>query len=393
MSYDLTVYGTPPAGDGGVDLGALVAAIPGLTLGGAHDEEVTILRGTPSRYAFTVFGPHPIDTEDVPAAALPRVLEPTACWRVIIEGSAASEVPAARRFATGLARTTGGVAVDEQTGDLLGTNGNRRVSWPSGARVDIVELRWFAPAAGRDPQDGPQAWLELAETLLPEALPRRFGNTEPFRYRLDRDGRDRFLDCHREERWLLGFTTGRPAVGGSLGVPSGSPIIADSLSVLAAPLADPRWRTAIRRFFIAYAARRGAILATGELLQGYLLHPGGVSADGVTETRRSMVAPDGVFGLPPDPVWWTWLGNEYLTLVGPRRLIGARRAVGDYLPAVGTRHYPQGAFYAAADAPVHHRDLRRRDDPFPAALRSTAVPVPHQCDEIRPARIRPHFPR
>ncbi|HLS00242.1 MAG TPA: hypothetical protein VK069_11660 [Mycolicibacillus parakoreensis] len=163
--------------------------------------------------------------------------------------------------------------------------------------------------------------------------------------------------------------------------------------MLAAPLADPRWRTAIRRFFIAYAARRGAILATGEVLEGYLLHPGGVSADGETGTRRSMFAPDGVFGLPPNPVWWTWLSNDYLALAGPRRLLGARRPVLEYLPTHRTRRYPQGAFYAATDAPAHHRGLRRRDDPFPAALRSTAVPVPHQIDEIRPARIRPLFPR
>lgn len=392
MSYDLTVYA--PRHADAAELRMIVESIAGLAVQAVDDTEARVVRGKRAAYSFTVFGPYRIEPEDVPAAVLPQVLDPTVSWQVIVEGSIAGEVPFACRFAKKLALAVGGVALDEQSGELLGAGKSRAVPAPSSERVSILDLNWYTPAAGTDPGDGPRLWLELAESLLPEALPRRFGNYEPFQYRLDRDGPDRFLACYRDEKYLLGFTTRRPCLGGNLGVARGAPVVCDHLAVLTDPLRDPHWRNTIRRFFTTYAARRGAVLATGAILRNYLLRSGGAASDGKTENEPTMSAPDGVYGLPPHPVWWTWLGNDYLDLPGKPRLLGRnkpRLLVRDYLPADATRFYPAGAFYAATDEPIHHRDLRRRRDPFPAALRSTAVPGKYALDDLRPARIRPLF--
>lgn len=390
MSYDLTVYA--PGRDIPLDLPALIASTAGLSVEAADDVETKVRRG--AGYSFTVFGPFRIEPEDVPVAAVPHVLEPGLCWQVIVEGSTAAEVPTAVRFAKKLATAAEGVAVDEQSGEPLGTAKFRAVAAPSTGRASIVQLRWYTPTAGSDPVDGPRLWLELAESMLPEALPRRFGNVEPFQYRLDRDGEERFYACFHNEDFSLAFTTRRPCLSGGLGAARNTPTVCDHLTVLADPLRDARWRNTIRRFFIAYAARRGAVLATGSILRDYLVSAGGAASDGTTENERTLSAPDGIYGLPPQPVWWTWLGNAYLDLPGKPRVFPRRKPpplVRDYLPADATHHYSAGAFYAAAEEPTHRRDLRRRRDPFPAALRSTAVPGAYALDDIEPAAIRPRF--
>jgi hypothetical protein len=378
MAYDLTVYAAGSLDDDEVE--TIIESIPGLSVGDSGDHEVTVLRGDHERYAFTVFGPYEIEAEDVPDEVVPHVLDPTTSWRVVVEGSDPADVRPARRFAKGLALAAGGVAVDEQTEDILGARGTRKTTRPTSELVRILELNWYSPASA---PNAPTLWLELARKLLPEALPRRFGSCQPYQHRLDRDGDDGFIASYGASQWghsSASFTATAPCLDGGLYSEPWGGLFVDSLGVLAEPLDAPGWRARVRRFFVEYARRRGSVLATGEVLRNLkLAGPPDLSRDLSGLLRGA----DGILGLPANPIWWTWLGNDYLPLVR------------EYLTPEHTTYYDEGALYAPTDEPADRGQLAALPDPFPKSLRVTAVPSeygPVNAPENRPAASRPTSP-
>ncbi|WP_156688748.1 hypothetical protein [Mycobacterium sp. Marseille-P9652] len=369
MSYDLTVY----AADGlrEKQLEALVESIPGLAVGDSGDHRVTVLRGKREAHAFTVFGPHELEARDIPDDVVAHVLDPTTSWHVVAAGGDTTDVRPARRFAKALAHAAGGVAVDEQTDDILGPRRIRKTARPPAGSVRILDLRWYSPASA---PYAPNAWIETAKRFLPEALPRRFGNAYPLEHRLDRDGDDRFISTYCDVAW---FDATFPCLDGGLYPNEWDRILVDRLRLVAEPLEDPRWRNTVRRFFVEYARRRGSVLATGEVLRGHRLSG---PADPDCDLSASLRGPDGILGLPANPIWWTWLGNDYLPLAG------------SFLPAGQATRYDEGALYVPIERPADRAELARRPDPFPKWLRAVALPsacgfrsVPHNG----PAAIRP----
>jgi hypothetical protein len=378
MSYDLTVYAPTSIDDD--ELEAIVASIPGLAVGDSGDHEVSVLRGKQENYAFTVFGPYEIDPEDVPDDVVPHVLEPTTSWQVIVEGSNPAEVKPARRFAKALAVAAGGVAIDEQTEDILGAKRARKVPRPTSELIRILDVHWYSPKLA---PNAPSLWLELARKLLPEALPRRFGDYYPYQHRLDRDGDESFISSYRATQWGFlspSFTATLPVLQGGLYSPDWGGILIDSIRMVAEPLDDPQWRNTVRRFFVEYARRRGSVLATGEMLRNHkIAGPRDPNQDPSSGLLRGA---DGILGLPAIPIWWTWLGNDYLPLVR------------DYLPPEHTTYYDEGALYAPTDEPTDRGQLAELPDPFPKSLRVTAIPpeYPGNSPTNSPAAIRPTLP-
>ncbi|OBH20924.1 hypothetical protein [Mycolicibacter sinensis] len=360
MSYDFTVYAADHIGADG--LNALVESIPGLSVGDGGGGEISVLRGKRRNYSFTVFGPHRIEPEDLPDDVVPLVLDPTTSWQVIVEGSTPTEIAPACRFAKALAHAARGVAVDEQTEDVLGAKKSRQIPRPTTEFVRLLELEWYSPASA---PPAPALWLELAKKLFPEALPRRYGGYEPYPYRLDRDGEGPFITEFGRfgERYeSQTFLASSPCRSGGLFAPPWGGYLLDRLQMLAAPLDDPRWRNTVRRFFVTYARRRGSVLAVAEVLRNHRLSG---PPDPGRDQHGSLRAADGILGLPANPVWLTWLGNDYLPLVGA------------HLPPEHTTYYPEGALYAPTDEPTDRGQLAALPDPIPAQLRVTAIPSPY----------------
>jgi hypothetical protein len=368
MSYDLTVYGASGIEDDRMD--AIVASIPGLAYGESGPGETQFVRGKEEKYSFTVSGPHDIDPEDVPDDVVPHVLEPDAIWQVMVEGSDPAEVRPARRFAKALALAIGGVAVDEQTEEILGVRGARITHRPSSELIRVLDMAWYSPASA---PNAAEVWLELAKKLLPEALPKRFGSVYPLQYRLDRDGDERFISVYAD---VARFTATLPCIDGGLYSNLWGGNHVDTLKMTAAPLDDPRWRNTVRRFFVEYARRRGSVMATGEVLRNHKLAG---PPDHSWDLSDGLRGEDGILGLPANPIWWTWFGNDYLPLVV------------DYLPPEHTTFYDEGALYASTEEPSDRGQLAALADPIPKALRVNAIPSdygPANPPRNQPAAIR-----
>ena len=124
-----------------------------------------------------------------------------------------------------------------------------------------------------------------------------------------------------------------------------------SLKLLAEPLAEEAWRTALQRFFVDFAESVGAVLATAEVVRNVRWPGRSLGYDGNTE-RATHVAQRGYWaGLPPYPIWWAWFGHEYAQLVR------------EHLPADQLEVRDAGLFHWRLDAPADRDSLRAQLQP------------------------------
>jgi hypothetical protein len=167
-------------------------------------------------------------------------------------------------------------------------------------------------------------YLQLCRKYLPEALPRRFGSFEPLQGKLAVGGDAAFTDGWASEDMLFFFTGSVPCFGGSM--PGGAdahprPVWSMSLSFLAEPLKDYRWRDALRRLFTAIADDLGAFYASAEVVGGAIWTGRSLAYDGQSQMPANPITTNGWAGLPQYPVWWAYYDAPYRDVVAPDQFV------------------------------------------------------------------------
>jgi len=314
MSYDLNVYSQKSlTGD---ELQKLIADSKLGVEGGGGAGILSVLRGAKAKHCFTLEGPKPIEEEDVPEEITAVLLGASVLYEILVEGSSEPDIPHAVRFARRLAKASDGAVLNPQEDSVWSRGKQRAAPRVERGLVDIVEFRWYLglEVTGRGLA---QVWLDLAQKLLPEALPRRFGTYEPFPKRLDRDGPEAFLEMVGEAGHMF-FTAALPCTSGFISIPTwkGPRVFKHiSLSVLRTPLEDRRWREALRRFFVQYALEIDCLFATAEVDRGWEWTGQSLRTGRRIDTPIILGGSSTWVGLLPYPAWWAWFGRDYAPLV------------------------------------------------------------------------------
>ena len=321
MSYDVQVFAEHALGAEEV---RRLLAEAGLHVEASEAaQSLTVLRGVRQRYSFTLGLPVGVDAEDVPEEVTAVLLAPSYLYELMVEGSSATEVPHAVRFARRLARASAGVVLDQQTGDVWAQGKLRAAPPAERGSIDVVELTWYVRPHGSGTRAA-AAWLELARRHLPEALPRRFGHVEPLSMTLDADGPEAFQRAAGAESVHLKASA--PCSSGNVaGGGPGWAVRAHGLTVHREALTDPRWRSALQRFFVDFAMATEAVFASAEV-QRRVGWSGRSSSYGPDTERRTHLGYRGRWaGLLPYPPWWAWFGPDYVPLVldhlGPHEVV------------------------------------------------------------------------
>ena len=167
--------------------------------------------------------------------------------------------------------------------------------------VDVAVVRWYE-RRDRSP-DVVTRWLREAREHLPEALPRRFGETEPLRGRLECD--DDLAQAYARADPLL-FLAGTPPVHhAALGAGRTGPTAVHSMHAGLDP-ADER----VRRFALALT-HPGTVYVSLSVDRGGVLD-GGTLHGPASDPAEPYLAPRGDWlGLPPQPPTWCWFGPAY----------------------------------------------------------------------------------
>lgn len=342
MSYDLALFA--PKALTVPELSSLIREIKGLQVDQAGTGFVTVVRGERRRYSFTVGGPNRVEAEDVPPDVQAVVLGARYLYEINVEGAAATEIAHAVRFGRLLARTLDGAVVDQQLDEVWSRPGSRAVRKPEKQeRVAAVHVYWYCLKAELDSNPA-DLLIQASERLLPECLPRRYGEYEPFQGKYADAGADGFRDAWADATSLL-FTSGVvPCLGGFLS-PGPSERVPDgfwsmNLTFLAEPLRHSAWSESLRRLFVEFCDSLPAFYAQAEVTRGHIWSGRTLWADSETETPLSPVrARQGWMGLPPKPMWWSWFGPPFAE-------VAAR------LPAEARTATKRGIFHVAASEPI-----------------------------------------
>ncbi len=155
------------------------------------------------KWQLVVTKPANVEPEDVPevvAQALPGIGYLVA---VSLEPLGAPEAAhrLLRQATKAIARVAHGAVFDPQTDEIILPSGVRRYQAPLRREsFSLLELSWFFTDSPLHDRNGPKRFVDALATLLPEALPRRYGEYEPPQYRLEETGIDRFVDFMNEHR-------------------------------------------------------------------------------------------------------------------------------------------------------------------------------------------------
>jgi hypothetical protein len=382
VSYDLDVYlpRTPDARQ----LSDLILSIKGLAPDSSADSSsISVVRGAKRLYCFTVDGPFRVEAEDVPHDVTAAVLGISHVYYVMVEGSAEADRPFARRFARRLAQEFGGAVLDQQAGEVWTRGATRQVTKPSRVeRADLVELNWYVSSDSLVADVGAE-YVRLCRQLLPEALPRRYGEFEPLPYKLAVTGDAGFASAWRVADVLLFFSASPPCLGGALYAgareSTSHAVWKMNLQVYRRPLTEILWRDALRRLFIGLAENLHAFFASAEVTRGHIWNGRSMWSDGKSEWAVSPLRRDGWKGLPPYPVWWSWYGQPYLDLVHQQ----LARA---YLVGMGLYHQwsDEPLDRDALSTLATEKPLRRRHDWISSDLLARILP---NDGRVRPVPI------
>ncbi|MFT4108303.1 hypothetical protein [Propionicimonas sp.] len=339
MSYSVSVYAA--------------RSVPAATLRAQFGDaaafeqvEATRLEHQDADGLLVIEGPLRVDPDDVPEAVL-ALTTPTHLYTFDFVDGIGHDL--ARRLADSL----DGVLWD---GEVLRAPAGALPGVVTPARdepVEVVALSWFVPP--RAATTPVRLLADAAQRWLPEALPDRFGDTEPFQARLSSAGRPGLEQAWRTRSDDLLFTCDRlPAVEGSIGTPrrgNAAPMWDIELQLLGAPFHDESWRRRLQEFFIGLAESAGAVYAMAEVLGGYTLSRGRLWHQGESEAGRPW-SPEGFCGIAGHPVWWSWFGAGYLPLVADRLAH----------PSVGWRVAPTatGTLLSLSTEPAGARELQPR---------------------------------
>jgi hypothetical protein len=276
------------------------------------------------RHLCTADGPLRIDEDDdhVPAAVRASLL--SVGWTVQISrpfdlGRADASLVA--RFARAVAAEGEGVVYDPQLDEIVWPRSIKKLrEVPAASRPgpEHLALEWlFARLLTSADAD---ALLGVIEPRMPEAMPHRFGTFEPPQGKLERDGKAAFSALfddvhdpfwkgkrpfqwgfvHLRRGWGSALTQAErdartPTLGGRSGV---SP---DSIRMEFQPelATDERWLQAMTSLFRAVARELNPFFAGGYFARGSLENP-------------HHLAGAYWLGIPPEPLWLTWVGMPYL---------------------------------------------------------------------------------
>ncbi len=230
-----------------------------------------------------------------------------------------------RRLTRAVAAEAHGVVLDPQAGSLEKPPGVKRftpIKRDRGERFKVLQLSWWFDHARLLEEASLSAFLDMLETHLPEAMPRRYGPHEPPQFTLAETGRQHltgFLLDHlaRSVVWYAS----RPAAHFTFSVSRGcgwqplGPGLAyrcnhAALALDAAALAQPGWPAGLRRFWRRASEMLRPFFGDVRTLGGYTGRLPNPCADAQTEQH-----PVGSWwwrGIPPELGHAAVVGAPYL---------------------------------------------------------------------------------
>lgn len=287
-----------------------------------------------------VDGPQSVEAEDLPPGLDGSGIGDFR-WLVTIHSLLDEAVGLTESLARKVAQAGSGAVVDPATGGVwLSSNASHVPSSSLSVQTSTLDLWWALDGEG-DPESQLGEWLAVASDVLPQAIPRRYGLTEPFPETFKAGSGATQLMGHANE---FRFNAVRPVLDGSWGprsYESGGVRALRPLAISVLINADSHdWVAASRDLFIKFSRRSSAVIGLAQIKRGWENRRGRVWATAATESTLVPIQAGRFVGLPPYPVSWAWFGADYVRESG---FVGAL--------AGSCIRFPEGALQTLAEQP------------------------------------------
>jgi len=293
MSYDIKIWTVAEP-----DLSAILT-----TKGWVHDDSHAALERKTWMLSARTAGP--VLLEDIP----PQVHASLPGLRYVTEislqpkGASASAQKELGAAATRIAKASHGVIVDPQTEEIISARGVKRYKpAPRAERFDVLDLGFWFEQDRLSGTEAARQFFDLLATWMPDALPRRYGTSEPPKFGSSKQGRDHlveFFSEHVESSMVLYLH--RPFLGLSLSYETqkkkhrlGYRSHKLTLECEAVVLEQEGWQEGLRRFWHALCQFLQPFYSEVRTLQGF-------------KRRGSSYGSDYKSDVHPIKSWW-WHG-------------------------------------------------------------------------------------
>ena len=253
MSYDLQIYS---CSEPNVELVRLA-----VEEGFERNGNAFSLRG--KNWQLIFHSAEKVEPEDIPASVFRELPGIAYLTLANLEGTAlVVDRAKAIRIAKKFARATRGVLVNPQADTIETASGLKRVDLANLPKEEsTLKLSWWFEDADLFEKNGYARLVETFESLMPEALPRRYGLWEPPQFKFAETGREHFLSFFRENLrtgivWYanhpfsLVFVSIPPKVGGTR---QGYRCCRLELQLQSRVLSATGWPLALKRLWLAVA--------------------------------------------------------------------------------------------------------------------------------------------
>jgi hypothetical protein len=309
MSYDLQVWSVRPAD--------LLSTLPDPTEWTDNAGSWTLER---RGWQIVIGRSVKVLPEDVPdeiARALPGI-----DYSTEINLSPIDAPEAARKFlsrcGTAIARATHGVVFDPQSDQLTLPSGIKRFAKPEPSEnASVLAMSWWF-VEGPIPRGEFGHLLDVLETELPEALPRRYGSFEPPQHMYAETGREHFLTFLREHLrgQVVVWYPSAPVANVHIGLPEsigpskrGFRCAYFALDVDAEVLGQAGWQSGLERLWRSLSHALQPFYGDVRTLSGYRRNRGRYWL--TRSTQRHPVTAWWWCGLPTGPAHAIVLGKPY----------------------------------------------------------------------------------
>jgi hypothetical protein len=207
--------------------------------------------------------PSKVEAEDIPVSVFRELPGIGYLVEANIEGNPpVSDRKKAMRLAKSLARSARGILVNPQEDTIETARGAKRVDLANAPKEEgDLKLSWWFEDADSFEKSGYARLVEVFESHMPEALPRRYGLWEPPQFKFAEQGREHFLSFYRENLrkgmvWYANhpftyvFDSIPPKVGGSW---QGYRSCRLQILLQRCVLQAPGWPLALKRLWLAVA--------------------------------------------------------------------------------------------------------------------------------------------
>lgn len=264
-----------------------------------------------------------IEEEDIPEELLEYTLDGKFALGIVLQPIGASQIAFAtlQKIVKYLSEELNGIGYDGQAGEVITHKNYRNITLKpkKEKRIDLLTLTWLFQNENFEKKEDYEKFMTLLRVNLKELIPRRYGNSEPPKFKLEEHGIEHFIDWAWDNRARFGRVIYPQKPFYTLDLPSPKTNYYNrmgfhpkelKIQVDARILSIEGWENQIRKTWLKISEFIQPIYSDVRIIKNYMDKRASLGVDNYTEAHPIQI---GWKGIPDDLGKAVYIGEPYKT--------------------------------------------------------------------------------